>query len=105
MTIKKGYIDTTDGQVHYRVCQGPGSLPLVCLHQTASSSQMYENLMETLHGQYRVFVLDTPGFGQSFVPPQVPTWLLRRDAPRSVAEPRYSSISPLWPSHGGCDCV
>jgi pimeloyl-ACP methyl ester carboxylesterase len=73
MTIRKGYIDTRDGQLHYRYCDGKNAVPLVFLHQTASSSQMYEKLMTELQGQYRMFALDTPGFGQSFFPPQAPT--------------------------------
>jgi pimeloyl-ACP methyl ester carboxylesterase len=73
VSIKKGYIDTRDGQLHYRVSEGGKGLPLVLLHQTASSSQMYEKLMTELQGQYRMFALDTPGFGQSFFPPQPPT--------------------------------
>jgi len=73
VTIKKGYIDTQGGQLHYRFCDGKGAVPLVFLHQTASSSQMYEKLMTELQGQYRMFALDTPGFGQSFFPPQDPT--------------------------------
>ena len=73
MTIRKGYVDTPDGQIHYRFCKGGGGLPLVFLHQTASSSQMYEPLMEELQGQYRMFALDTPGFGQSDFPLQAPT--------------------------------
>ncbi|MDW8325273.1 MAG: alpha/beta hydrolase [Anaerolineales bacterium] len=62
--IRRGYADTPWGQVHYRTC-GAGR-PLVLLHQTASSSAMYEALMPLLPG--RVLALDTPGFGQSFAP-------------------------------------
>lgn len=73
VAIRKGYVDTADGQVHYRFCEGGKGLPLVFLHQTASSSQMYEKVMELLKGEFRMFALDTPGFGQSYFPPQPPT--------------------------------
>lgn len=73
MTIKKGYVETPDGQIHYRFCDGGAGLPLVFLHQTASSSQTYEKLMGVLQEQYRMIALDTPGFGQSDFPPQAPT--------------------------------
>lgn len=73
MTIKKGYVDTRDGQVHYRFCGEGKGTPLVFLHQTASSSQSYEKMMEVLKGNYRMFALDTPGFGQTFFPPQKAT--------------------------------
>lgn len=62
--LRKGYVDTRHGQVHYRTCgAGPA---LVLLHQTASASEMYAALMPLLPG--RVIALDTPGFGQSFTP-------------------------------------
>jgi pimeloyl-ACP methyl ester carboxylesterase len=73
MAIKQGYVETPDGQIHYRLCEEGKGLPLVLLHQTASSSQMYEKLMGALQGQYRMFALDTLGFGQSDFPPQPPT--------------------------------
>jgi len=38
--IIKGYADTRDGQVHFRRVEGGPGLPLVFLHQTASSGAM-----------------------------------------------------------------
>jgi pimeloyl-ACP methyl ester carboxylesterase len=38
-------------------------MPLVLLHQTASSSAMYERLMLLLDGEFYVVAPDTPGFG------------------------------------------
>ena len=73
MTIKKGYVETRDGQVHYRFCGEGKGIPLVFLHQTASSSQSYEKMMEALKDNFRMFALDTPGFGQTFDPPMKPT--------------------------------
>jgi pimeloyl-ACP methyl ester carboxylesterase len=73
MTIKKGYVDTRDGQVHYRYSGKGEGLPLVCFHQTASSSASYEKMMGLLEGPFPMFTLDTPGFGQSFSPPGQPT--------------------------------
>ena len=35
MSIKKGYVDTSDGQIHYRLSEGGAGLPLVFFHQTA----------------------------------------------------------------------
>ncbi|HYW92173.1 MAG TPA: alpha/beta hydrolase [Gammaproteobacteria bacterium] len=71
MTIRKGYVDTRDGQVHYRVCPGAGPA-LVFLHKTASSSAMWEQVMRALSGRYHMVALDTPGFGGSFDPVDVP---------------------------------
>ncbi|RME64356.1 MAG: alpha/beta hydrolase [Alphaproteobacteria bacterium] len=79
--IKKAYADTSAGQVHYRKSDGKGA-PLVCLHQTASSSQMFVALMRALTGTRPIYAFDTPGFGGSFDPEGMPAltdycgWLL-----------------------------
>lgn len=63
--IERGYVRTRAGQVHFRSAgeRRPGRLPLVLLHQTASSSAMYERLMAELAGELWLFAPDTPGFG------------------------------------------
>jgi pimeloyl-ACP methyl ester carboxylesterase len=73
MTIKKGYIETATGQVHYRSAGARTAPPLLLLHQTASSSAMYEPLLERLADQFYLFAPDTPGFGGTFFPPQPAT--------------------------------
>ena len=70
MRIRKGYVDTAEGQVHYRSTQGAGP-PVVFLHQTASSSAMWNGMMTTMEGR-RCIALDTPGFGGSYDPEEVP---------------------------------
>ena len=78
--IRKGYVDTSGGQCHYRYTEGQGD-PIVFLHQTPSSSLMFEKLMHSLEGMNAV-AIDTPGFGQSFNPTDEPmikdysTWLI-----------------------------
>jgi pimeloyl-ACP methyl ester carboxylesterase len=72
MTITRGYSDTREGQLHYRRSGNAGGVPLVLLHQTASSSQSFESLMRLLADRFTVIAFDTPGFGQSFDPPAVP---------------------------------
>jgi len=72
--LKKAYIDIGEGQLHYRYCGVDKSKPpLVMLHQTASSSQMFERVMENLFNEFKLIAPDTPGFGQSFPPAQHPT--------------------------------
>jgi pimeloyl-ACP methyl ester carboxylesterase len=63
--IRKGYADIARGQVHYRMRAGSG-IPIVCFHQTASSSAMFEKVMEAFRGHNPIYALDTPGFGGSF---------------------------------------
>lgn len=81
--IRKGYADCSDGQIHYRFQAGEeGKTPIVCLHQTASSSAMYEKVFPRLSGLGPLIALDTPGFGGSFDPQDTPSirqyadWLL-----------------------------
>jgi pimeloyl-ACP methyl ester carboxylesterase len=69
--ILKGYANIPAGQIHYRRLHGPGA-PVVCLHQTASSSAMWVKVMERLAGRRAFISFDTPGFGGSFDPPQRP---------------------------------
>ena len=72
--IVKGYVDTSAGQVHYRMTpRGKGGLPLVLLHQTRSSSAMFEPLMAELAGEFWTLAPDTPGFGETFAPPSRPS--------------------------------
>ena len=71
--IRKGYVDTSDGQIHYRSTAGGGRPPIVYFHQTASSSPMFESVMRLIAGDREQLALDTPAFGQSFFPPVTPT--------------------------------
>lgn len=74
MTLKKAYVETSLGQIHYRYDTDAATThpPLVLLHKSASSSRMYEAMMERLAPQFHVYALDTPGFGASYDPPVVP---------------------------------
>ncbi len=74
--IRSQYVDTTYGQVHLRTAGSADLPPLILLHQTASSSIMYAAMMTLLSADYWVIALDTPGFGQSFVPAEKPSTAL-----------------------------
>jgi pimeloyl-ACP methyl ester carboxylesterase len=67
---ERRYVDTADGQVHYREL-GSGA-PLLLLHQTASSSVMWERAMGCLAEGRRLIAMDTPGFGGSDPPAAQP---------------------------------
>jgi pimeloyl-ACP methyl ester carboxylesterase len=63
-TIKKAYAETSLGQIHF--CHRPGiGTPIVFLHQTASSSVMYHEVMQGLSLDNPLYAFDTPGFGGS----------------------------------------
>ncbi len=69
--MRKGYVDTSGGQLHYRAA-GTGR-PLILLHQSPSSGAMWEPVVPGL-GQagFSAVSLDMPGYGMSDVPPHKP---------------------------------
>lgn len=67
--IRKGYVDTPHGQIHFRQIKKVDGVPLVLLHQTASSGMMFEQMMTLLKDDFHTIALDNPGFGASFQPP------------------------------------
>jgi pimeloyl-ACP methyl ester carboxylesterase len=78
--VSRGYAATPGGQVHYRTAGAAGAPVIVFLHQTASSSRMFELVMAELADSYQCWAFDTPGFGQSWQPSEVPSvaWLGER---------------------------
>ncbi len=66
MEIRKAYADTSIGQIHYRYA-GEGA-SLLFLHQTPTSSEIYEPLMGLLAPYFFTVAVDTPGFGMSAFP-------------------------------------
>ena len=73
MTIKKAYVDTLDGQVHYRIQEEGIGPPLLLFHMTASTSESYESFMEALAENVPTIAFDTPGYGESFKPTVEPS--------------------------------
>lgn len=70
--IKRGYVDSRFGQVHYRIAKpvdGADGPPILCLHQTPSSGADWLPVMESLAKGRTVVALDTPGYGMSDSPP------------------------------------
>ncbi|SNS96965.1 MULTISPECIES: alpha/beta fold hydrolase [unclassified Azospirillum] len=81
--ITKLYAQTESGQVHGRRIQGSGET-VVLLHRTPISSAGFEQVMRMLaDAGFSAVALDTPGFGESFLPEGVPgttdyaTWILQ----------------------------
>ncbi|WP_229052457.1 alpha/beta fold hydrolase [Aeromicrobium sp. Leaf350] len=73
--ITKGYVDTSHGQVHFRMSQTsePVSAPLVFFHMTADTSESFENVMTELAGRVTTVAFDTPNYGESFRTDREPT--------------------------------
>jgi pimeloyl-ACP methyl ester carboxylesterase len=79
--MKKGYADTTRGQVHY--CrEGDNGPDLFLFHESPLSSREFERCIPILGRSTRVVAFDTPGYGAPDAP-EAPTtiedyasWLL-----------------------------
>lgn len=83
--VRKGYVDTPSGQVHYREA-GSGE-PLILLHQSPSSSRMWEAVLPGLgDAGVRAIALDMPGFGESFVPESEPSMQWYAEAMLAAAD-------------------
>lgn len=69
-SIRRAYVDTTQGQIHFRhVVPNNSKGPLVFLHKSASSSASYDSLMKAYSSKgYACYAPDMPGFGASFDP-------------------------------------
>jgi pimeloyl-ACP methyl ester carboxylesterase len=59
------YIDAPHGQIHGRIAPSEGKPWIVLLHQSPSSSVMFEALIPFLTPYFSVIAPDNPGFGQS----------------------------------------
>ncbi len=64
--MKRGYVDTSDGQIHYRF-EGTGE-PLLLLHQVGLSSDQFTEVIPLLAMEYSVLAMDIPGYGNSYLP-------------------------------------
>ena len=62
---RRAYIDVDGLQIHYRSAGRADAPVLLLLHQSPSSSAMYEMLMPELADRFQLFAPDTPGFGNS----------------------------------------
>jgi pimeloyl-ACP methyl ester carboxylesterase len=98
--IRKGYVDIADGQIHFRMRRGEGA-PIVCFHQTASSSQMYEAFMRAYPGGNPIFALDTPGFGGSYDPEGQPSMAQYADRLAEAMEELRLEGAHLFGHHTG----
>ena len=65
MSVRRGYVNVSFGQVHYRYAGKQSAPIIVLLHQTPSDSSMFEPLMRALRNEFRLIAPDTPGMGQS----------------------------------------
>ncbi len=84
--VKKSYVDTSFGLIHYRFAGNPNNPHVLLLHQTASSSAMFEQIMSLLADKYYVFAPDTLGFGGSDFPKETATMKIYADSLREASK-------------------
>ena len=68
--MKRGYIDTPEGQIHYRT-EGSGE-PVLLLHKAGLSSEEYTEMLPFLGKNYRAIAMDLLGYGNTDQPMQEP---------------------------------
>lgn len=71
--IKKAYVDTVDGQIHYSYTTGGQGAPLVLFHMTAASCNAMRGLMEAMEGNFPMIAFDTVNYGESYRTNQAPS--------------------------------
>ena len=69
--MKRGYVDSEWGQVHYRTAGSAGP-SVVIFHESPLSSEIFVPTIELLGGSVTVWAFDTPGYGLSDAPPDPP---------------------------------
>lgn len=72
--IRRQFADTDIGQIHMRICRpdNPTRPPLICLHQSPKSSREYADFMTAASDDRIIVALDSPGQGESALPPADP---------------------------------
>ena len=68
--MKRGYVDTPEGQVHYRT-EGHGE-PVLLLHKAGLSSDEYTDMLPFLGKHYQAIAMDTLGYGNTDLPLKEP---------------------------------
>lgn len=63
MTIRRGYLETPRGPLHY--AESGSGQPIVLLHQAPRSIDEFAELLPVLGRDRRAIAMDLPGFGQS----------------------------------------
>lgn len=96
----RGYVDASNGQIHYRR-EGDSGPDIVLLHCANFSSNLYERALPHLGERARVWAFDAPGVGLSDSPPepsipQIAGWLREAFDALGIERPVIAGL------HTGC---
>ncbi|MBD2842616.1 alpha/beta fold hydrolase [Erythrobacter rubeus] len=106
MSIRRRYADCRDGQIHLREAGDPANPTICFFHQTASSGVMFEKVMARLDDRYHCISLDSPGFGQSYQPGEIPDMRFVADRlMEAIDDLGISTFHACGHHTGGCAAV
>ena len=78
--MNRAFLDTPDGQIHYRI-DGSGEPSVVLIHHTPGSSDVYRDVIPIIAQRRRVIAMDSIGLGDSDEPPR---WYTIEDYAKTV---------------------
>jgi len=71
--VRRHYISGREGQIHYYSSPDrQAGVPLLCLHMSPHSASIYENFVAAMGARRLTIAVDTPGFGNSYIPNHEP---------------------------------
>ncbi len=106
MTVKRGFVDIDEGQVHYRYKGGPEEVPLVMLHPGPTSAHSIVPLIEILGEKRQVIAPDLLGMGDSDGPAHDETDMAYfADAVLRALDALNVKTFDLWGSMTGAHCA
>jgi pimeloyl-ACP methyl ester carboxylesterase len=102
--MKRGFLDTSFGQVHYRTAApAAGGRPLVLIHGSPSSARSLEPLANRFAAERPVFALDTLGNGDSAAAPADADMALFARAHREAIDALGLNSFDLYGTHTGAN--
>ena len=76
VTVRRQYVDGPFGQVHLRIAGSAGApaahAPLLCFHMSPMSGRIFEKFIGVMGQDRLAIAVDTPGFGMSDTPHEMP---------------------------------
>ena len=106
MTVKRGFVDIDEGQVHYRHKGAEEDVPLVMMHPGPTSSHAIVPLIERLGEKRRVLAPDLLGMGDSAAPAHEKADMSYfADAALRTVDALGIETFDLWGSMTGAHCA
>ncbi|MET0365585.1 MAG: alpha/beta fold hydrolase [Sphingobium sp.] len=73
VAVRRHYVDGPFGQIHLRIAGEPSERPaLLCFHMSPMSGRIFANFIAEMGRDRLAVAVDTPGFGMSDTPAEMP---------------------------------